>query len=276
MEVEISFGEVGGIVATALFYLPLFPLISCIGIIGVMLSYWIQKYLIVHRYKKGGMISENIGKFFMDMTPIFCIIYILGISLFYSQISYELNLDVISLSFTILSISFITYIGLHYLLGNKNIENPHTFEQGIFLGGNLNPTFWTDYDRSNPVTAKEALKDWIDYIENHNSRELERDNTTKENEHIVSALKVEMNSLGRRPSIMPSLKKYTQKQPSMRVLYIYIYIYKYSTHQKEEKLSRFRTMRNLNKTDQLYKKEAELVMSKEFIQQFIFKPFVVL
>lgn len=35
----------------AIFYLPIFPFVSLIGFLGSIFSYWIDKYLLLRRYK---------------------------------------------------------------------------------------------------------------------------------------------------------------------------------------------------------------------------------
>jgi hypothetical protein len=55
--------------AMTIFYTPLIPLLPIVSLFGLIYKYWIEKYLLVRRYKLPEISSEHMALVFSDLIP---------------------------------------------------------------------------------------------------------------------------------------------------------------------------------------------------------------
>jgi hypothetical protein len=85
------FANLGNLILTALFFHPLMPLSIPIATIGLFISYWVNKYLLLGRVKKPEELSSLMATFFASMIPYISLIWALSLALFYRRLVIDLK-----------------------------------------------------------------------------------------------------------------------------------------------------------------------------------------
>ena len=87
----------GNILLTSFFFHPILPLSIPIGSVGLILLYWINKYILLRRAKRPEELSGLLAGFFANLLPWALFFWALSMTLFYKVIFediYKLKLEV--------------------------------------------------------------------------------------------------------------------------------------------------------------------------------------
>jgi hypothetical protein len=80
------FANLGNLILTALFFHPLLPLSIPITFLGLILSYWINKYILLWRVRRPEEMSGLMANFFANLLPYIAFLWALSLALFYRKI----------------------------------------------------------------------------------------------------------------------------------------------------------------------------------------------
>ena len=85
------FANSGNLVLTALFFHPLLPLSIPFAFFGLLLSYWVNKYLLLNRFKRPDQLSSLMASFFANLIPYIALLWALSLALFYRRLVLDLK-----------------------------------------------------------------------------------------------------------------------------------------------------------------------------------------
>lgn len=147
------------------FYACLFPLALPISLIGVFISYWTDKYLLLRRHKKPQELSSDICEEMFETIELVPFVYALG-NVIFMKLTTEGGVDS---NFDTESVASLIISAIAYLFPitsmleccqkkRENYRNTATYdEQRKF--------FNDDYEISNPITREKGLQNWVNYLE---------------------------------------------------------------------------------------------------------------
>lgn len=152
------------------FYAPIMPILVPITLLGLICSYWMDKYLILRRYNEPELLSPYINKKmsrYLDYVPL-C--FAAG-NLFFKMEVYE-KLDSQAMidatdfqsDYVILAVSLINYF-VPSLTINKwlfAVDDFCTSDKPSYSKARM--YFRCEYDRTNPLTKRMANKQWFKYL----------------------------------------------------------------------------------------------------------------
>ena len=145
------------LICMTLFYLPLIPYMPLITGCAALFQYWLEKFMLLRRHKRPEMMGATIAFFFMNLFPYFVLLY--GFSNFFWVVCLRTENEVGTISI----LTAIAYIimPVRTLLDRCQSEparkDDMTYENYKF-------TFVHDYDRTNPVTKKDAQKEYLEKL----------------------------------------------------------------------------------------------------------------
>lgn len=133
------------------FYAYLIPLAIPVGILGVLLHYMLQKYLLLNRHASPLSVSDSMASYMLDFfIEIIIVLYAVGCIVF-EKLIYD-------------SISTVTWVQLIISLAFLLLPIPQIFscllhvQRKSTVGAYDDQAFTDDYDRSNPVLAENAIE----------------------------------------------------------------------------------------------------------------------
>lgn len=152
---------------TAAFYTSVMPIGILISLIGIIISYWTDKYLLLRRHTRIWILGSELNDAmlqYLEFVPFFMSIgNILFHLLIYDNLTTgDLLPDIIGLCFGFVNIIFPAQL-LYRLLFEEQQEKHNENYKLPYKQARFNP-FYTDYDRENPVTKEEANKKWRLYF----------------------------------------------------------------------------------------------------------------
>ena len=232
MKISYKYSYLAKTLLITFFFIPIFPLGVIISIIGIILGYFLELFNFTHLYCKPEMINHQICIFYLEYFPISLLVYTLGCIAFMHDL-YNNNTWLWINFFLIIFIIIIPYsktmklnwLGIDYQdINQENIEN-------VYL------SFYNDYQRQNPLTKIEGLKNYINklrkngfisgkvykfaYMNIHNINVMELYYRSKKNFNIVKsqvALANNINNNSGRISLRKSSNKF-HKQISSSSIY---------------------------------------------------------
>ena len=157
MQISYKYSYVAKTILLTLFYIPIFPLGIIISFIGFIFSYYLELYNFTHLYKRPEMINEKICLFYIEYFVINLFFFNLGFYIFIKDIfSLYFIIIIFLIIFGILSLfPYTKLIDCDFLKINKSILlNTTTYEDVYF-------SFYNDYQRQNPMTKIDGLKNYI-------------------------------------------------------------------------------------------------------------------
>ena len=138
-------------------YTPIFPLGIIISLLGFILGYYLEKYNFIKMYKRPEMLNSNLCEFYSNYFIINFFMLGLGNYIFLrtkenNSIWTYFNTHI----FIILIIIPYNQIFAFDFIGIKEyqLKNAKNYEDEYF-------NFYNDYERSNPMTKKEGMKNFI-------------------------------------------------------------------------------------------------------------------
>lgn len=146
------------------FYACLFPIGMAISLVGLFFTYWVDKILLLRRFKKPQELASDISEQMFETIELVPFIYSLGNVIFVkltSENGVDGNFDKESVAALIIS-------GIAYLFPVSSILEWCQKKEDNFRNSepyNVRRKFFNDdYEISNPITRKEGLKEWMEYL----------------------------------------------------------------------------------------------------------------
>ena len=159
MNISYKYSYIAKTLFLSFFYISIFPLGIFISLTGFVYAYYIEFFNFTHLYKRPQMINERICLFYSEYFFIYLFIFSLGELIFMESI-FSSNIwtvfDIII--FAIFSIvPFTKLLNLKYIkLNNDNINNTNI--EDVYF------SFYNDYERQNPITKIDGLKNYINKL----------------------------------------------------------------------------------------------------------------
>ena len=157
MKISYKYSYVAKTFLLTLFYIPIFPFSVIISLIGFIFAYFLELFNFTHLYNRPEMINEKICLFYNEYFFFNLFVLNLGVFIFI--------VDVYSSDFLIIIILII--LGIFSLfpyariikcnclkIPNKILLNTTLYEDEYF-------SFYNDYQRQNPMTKIDGLKNYI-------------------------------------------------------------------------------------------------------------------
>jgi len=147
----------------SIFFSPMLPNSLLLGIIAVILSFWVDKYLLLRRHCRPISTGPELNFAKFHLFDIIIIIFALNQLLF--DYVYRLSFSMYSIVFVLISLGHY-FFGFHFLYSqifdfknDEHIKVKKTYSE-------IRHEFVTEYDRSNPVTQLEATQEYISFLKN--------------------------------------------------------------------------------------------------------------
>ena len=161
MQIASKYSYIFKTVLMTMFYLPIFPFGVVISLLGLILSYFLEKCNFTHSYKRPEMLNSKLGKFYFNFFICILLSYCLGNYIFMKDIFFNDSWRVANLLFFgILSIIPYTKPITYYF----NINNDFDLDSKPI--SDLYFSFYNDYQRQNPFTKKEGMYFYITELKN--------------------------------------------------------------------------------------------------------------
>ena len=80
------------LIMTSIFYSPLIPHAIPIALVGTIIDYWTNKYVLLRKSKMPDMFSELMANFFANFLPYVSFIWSVAFLYFYNKINTETNI----------------------------------------------------------------------------------------------------------------------------------------------------------------------------------------
>ena len=160
MKISYKYSYIAKTLLLSLFYVPIFPFGIIISLIGFLIGYILELYNFTHLYKRPEMINEKICLFYIEYFVVNIFIFCLGILIFMERIfSSDIWIIFNLVIFGILSfVPYTKFIKCHcFTISNPFINNDTNYEDVYF-------SFYNDYQRQNPITKIDGLKNYINKL----------------------------------------------------------------------------------------------------------------
>ena len=157
MRISYKYSYVAKTVLLSLFYIPIFPFGIVISLIGFIFSYYLELFNFTHLYNRPEMINEKICLFYIEYFVMNLFFLNLGIYIFIKNIfSFYFLVIIFLVIFGILSIfPYTKLINCDCLKIPKKILLNTTLYEDVYF------SFYNDYQRQNPMTKIDGLKNYI-------------------------------------------------------------------------------------------------------------------
>ena len=172
MNMSFKYSYLAKTLLMTLFYLPLLPVGTLISIAGIIFTYFIEKFNLVHTYKRPEMINYTLCMFYIRYFKFFIFVYAIGNWIFLSEISDQNVFGILSLIITgvICVFPFHSFLKCNFLAIKEFEILDKDYYHYYF-------DFMRDYERTNPITRKKGNRN---YIEKMKEKELISEEMFKE------------------------------------------------------------------------------------------------
>ena len=154
MDVAYKYSYLTKTISLSLFYMPIFPMGIIISFFGFIFGYILELHFFSNNYKKPEILDEIIAKVYADNFVVILFIGALGDYFFFNDIFKKWSLANIIL-FAILFALPYSKFGNFNFIGIDKSEIINTPLSEVYL------TFYTDYQRNNPLTKKIGLMNYL-------------------------------------------------------------------------------------------------------------------
>ena len=138
-------------------YMPIFPLSIVISLVGFVFGYFVEKFNFSHMYKRPENLNSKICEFYSNYFPVNFLMLTVGDFIFLNEegkTSLWSILNVIIFASLIIipynQIFDFDFIGIN----ESEISGDQDYEECYF-------TFFNDYEKTNPMTKKEGIKNFM-------------------------------------------------------------------------------------------------------------------
>ena len=157
MKISYKYSYIAKTLLMSFFYIPIFPFGVLISLLGFNFGYFLEKYNFSHRYKRPEMLNSRICEFYSNYFIVNFIMLGIGNYIFILD-NYKNKIWAIFNIFLFLflllipfnPISRIDFMGVRESQIKKDVNYDNSFFK-----------FCTDYERVNPVTKKEGMKNFL-------------------------------------------------------------------------------------------------------------------
>lgn len=164
MKIAYKYSYLAKTLAMALFYMPIFPMGFFICLIGFVLGYILEKFNFTHLYKRPEMLDEIITKVYADYFIIILFIAGIGDYFFFHDVfpspDNKWSLVNIIIFGILIIIPYTKFINCNFVGIEKS-------EYHNFLLSEIYFTFYSDYQRQNPLTKKAGLINYLTELKNN-------------------------------------------------------------------------------------------------------------
>ena len=157
MKISYKYSYIAKTLLLSLFYIPIFPLGLIISLIGFIFGYYLELYNFTHLYNRPEMINEKICLFYIEYFDVNLFFLNLGIYIFFKDVyGSKILIIILLIIFGILSVfPFTKLINCQCLnIPKKILLNTTLYDEVYF-------SFYNDYQRQNPMTKIDGLKNYI-------------------------------------------------------------------------------------------------------------------
>ena len=156
MRITFKYSFLAKTLAMTLFYLPIFPLGFVISAIGFVLGYFLELYNFTHLYKRPEMLNEIITKVYADNFIIILFIGAVGDYFFFHDVFHDnkMSLANIIIFGVLIIVPYTKFITCNFVGIDKSEYHDYALSEVYF-------TFFSDYERQNPLTKKIGLLNYL-------------------------------------------------------------------------------------------------------------------
>jgi hypothetical protein len=155
MDIATWYSTTGLLFCLICLYTPIVPILPLIGMAGVLLQYWIEKYLLLRRYQVPEATGSAMANFYANLLPYGLLLYGIGNHVFLDELSDGKNKHgQVAMWFMVGYILLPVRIILNIFTDKVNRDDEPSYSR-------VRLNFIQDYDRSNPMTANEAKTQFL-------------------------------------------------------------------------------------------------------------------
>ena len=157
MKISYKYSYIAKTLLLTFFYIPIFPFGALISLLGFIFGYFLEKYNFSHRYKRPEMLNSRICEFYSNYFIVNFIMLGIGNYIFIFD-NYKNNIWAIFNIFLFLILLLIPFNQISQIdcIGVKEseIKKDVNYDNCFFK-------FYNDYERANPMTKKEGMKNFV-------------------------------------------------------------------------------------------------------------------
>ena len=157
MKISYKYSYLAKTLLMSFLYIPIFPLGIIISLLGFILGYYLEKYNFIKMYKRPEMLNSNLCEFYSNYFVVNFFMLGIGNYIFIRDNTGDKKWALVNINtFGLLIIIPFSQILSFDLIGIKEsqLKNTKNYEEEYF-------NFYNDYERSNPMTKKEGMKNFI-------------------------------------------------------------------------------------------------------------------
>ena len=180
MNISYKYSYIAKTLLMTFLYIPIFPFGVLISLAGFVFCYFLEKYNYINYYKRPEMLNNDLFIFYVKNFVFFLFFLAVGDYIFLSDIYNNKGWSLANIIVLgILIVLPYPYLLNYDFIGFKESEiNKLTFDE-LYL------EFYTDYERSNPLTKKEGMENYIKKLfENGKIDKKQKDSYLKNIENI--------------------------------------------------------------------------------------------
>ena len=163
MEIAAKYSYIAKTLLMSFLYIPIFPLGLIISFVGLFFGYWLEKYNFANRYKKPEMLNRQLAEFYVSYFIVVFFAYGVGDYIFLKDVYDSKIWSLIN----IIAFGILIIIPYHRLLSRdffdvqESMLDKRKFDEAYL-------SFYTDYERANPMTKKEGNINYLNKLKNEN------------------------------------------------------------------------------------------------------------
>ena len=156
MKIAYKYSFLAKTLSMTLFYLPIFPLGFIISFIGFVFGYLLELYNFTHLYKRPEMLDEIITKVYAENFIIILFIGAIGDYFFFHDIFHNNKMSIANIIIfgVLIIIPYTKFITCNFIGIDKSEFYNYSLSDVYF-------TFYSDYQRQNPLTKKVGLLNYL-------------------------------------------------------------------------------------------------------------------
>jgi hypothetical protein len=139
------------------FYATLVPIGILFSLVGLFLTYWTDKYMLLRRHCRPNALGKDLAEEMADFLELILVSFCAGNLIFEKIVRGEIS----PITVTALIISIVAYLLPQNWLSkcirqnDETVYNSKKYDEVKFF-------FITEYDRVNPITQEEAMREWFE------------------------------------------------------------------------------------------------------------------
>ena len=157
MKIAYKYSYLGKTFLMTFLFIPIFPMGILISLMGIILSYFLEKYNFIYMYKRPEMLNSNLCEFYSNYFVLNFFMLGIGDYIFISE-NRENNIwsvTNLNLFAGLMLIPFNQIFTFDFIkVKESELNDDKNYEEMYF-------NFYNDYERTNPITKKEGMKRFI-------------------------------------------------------------------------------------------------------------------